>query len=259
MYARIAERSRIAPGAPVAAAVAALFVDENAGDTAGVAIPRPEVHLVARFGPSARGGLDVHAMGVRERVHRKRLRGGQWSVTARLRLGAAEAVLGARAAAIAGRVVPLDDLWGELATRRLVNRMGEARTAVDAAAILERAIGERLTAADRGPAPVILEAARRLTTASVEAVAAELRVSERHLRRLFHDTVGVSPKTFARLARFRRALRAARRSDRASWASIATQVGYYDQAHLITDFRRIAGATPPELLDELASVLAVGC
>jgi len=261
MYARAEDRSRIAPGAPADAALAALFVDEHARDTPGMAIPRPEVHLVARFGPAARGGLDVHAMGVRERVHRKRLRGGQWSVTARLRLGAHEAVLGAPASQLAGRIVAIDALWGDVATRRLVNRLGDARTAVDAAAVLERAIAERLASAERGltPAPLVTEAAERLKNGNVAAVAADLRVSERHLRRLFRDTVGVSPKTFARLARFRRALRAARQSARASWARIAAESGYYDQAHLIADFRLIAGATPQDLLGELQAALAVGC
>jgi transcriptional regulator GlxA family with amidase domain len=76
-------------------------------------------------------------------------------------------------------------------------------------------------------------------------------VSERHLRRLFRETVGVSPKTFARMSRFQRALQAARSDGRAGWASIAAAAGYYDQAHLIADFRVLAGVTPQALLREL--------
>ena len=67
----------------------------------------------------------------------------------------------------------------------------------------------------------------------------------------FHETVGLSPKAFANLTRFRRALDAARKSEHASWADIAAAVGYYDQAHLIAEFRTIAGVTPRELLGEL--------
>jgi len=261
MIVRDAERRPIEPGALAPAAIATLFVDRQAMDAPAVAIPRPEVQVVARFGPAARGGLDIHAMGVRERVHRKRLRSGQWSVTARLRLGTHQAVLGAPASQLTGRIVPLDELWGDVATRRLVNRLGEARAALDAAAILESAIAERVAVKrpDRTPLPLITEAAARLASAGVGAVAADLSVSERHLRRLFREAVGVGPKTFARLSRFGRAVAAARRSARANWAGIATDVGYYDQAHLIADFRAIAGATPQALLAELRTALSLGC
>ncbi len=233
--------------------VAALFVDERDHDLQGVSIPRPEIHLVVRFGPSTRRGLDVHALGARQSVHRKLIRSGQRTVTARLQLGTHEALLGVSASAIAGRIVALEDLWGDAASRRLFDRLGDAKSTVDAAAILERAIAERLAIADgrHARAQLALDAAARLTSAPVNAVAVELGVSERHLRRVFRDTVGVSPKTFARLARFHRALRAARADDHAGWASIAAAVGYYDQAHLIAEFREIAGVTPRALLDEL--------
>jgi AraC-like DNA-binding protein len=92
----------------------------------------------------------------------------------------------------------------------------------------------------------------------VFAVAAELGVSERHLRRVFRETVGVSPKAFARIARFHRALGAGRQDARAGWASIAAAAGYYDQAHLIAEFRAIAGVTPRVLVGEMRGAAAIG-
>lgn len=89
-------------------------------------------------------------------------------------------------------------------------------------------------------------------------MADELGVSERHLRRVFRETVGLGPKAFAKLARFRRALRAAREDDAAGWADIATAAGYYDQAHLIAEFRTIAGKTPRALLGELRTAPSMG-
>ena len=62
----------------------------------------------------------------------------------------------------------------------------------------------------RAHAQLALDAADRLTSANVNAVAVDLGVSERHLRRVFREAVGVSPKAFAKLTRFHRALRAAR-------------------------------------------------
>jgi AraC-like DNA-binding protein len=107
-------------------------------------------------------------------------------------------------------------------------------------------------------AQLALHAAERLTGDHVSAVAAALGVSERHLRRVFRETVGLSPKAFAKLTRFHRALRAAREDGHASWASIAAGAGYYDQAHLIAEFRAIAGVTPRALLAELREAPPIG-
>lgn len=260
MLASVVQPGRIAPSAATTSAVAALSVYECDRDGPGVSIPRPEIHLVARFGPSARGGLDVHAFGGRDKVHRKIIRAGQRSVTARLRLGMADAVLGLPATAMAARIVALEDLWGDAATRRLCDRLADARDPVRAARILESAIAERLAPADErsARAELALAAAHRLTSANVRAVADDLGVSERHLRRVFHETVGMSPKSFTKVTRFHRALRAARQDARASWASIAAVAGYYDQAHLIADFRAIAGVTPRALLGELGAAPSLG-
>jgi AraC-like DNA-binding protein len=252
MHVSVVRRARIEPSASTASAVAALFVHDCDRDGPGVSIPRPEIHLVARFGPSARGGLDVHAFGGRQSVHRKLIRNGQRSVTARLRLGVPDAVLGVPASAVAARVVALEDLWGDAAARQLCARLAEARDTVGAARVLESAIAERLANTDErhARAHLALAAADRLTNANVRAVADDLGVSERHLRRAFHETIGMSPKAFTRLTRFHRALRAGREGQ-ASWASIAALAGYYDQAHLIAEFRAIAGVTPRALLGEL--------
>jgi AraC-like DNA-binding protein len=215
-------------------------------------MPRPEVQLVVRFGPSTRSGIDIHAFGVRQSAHRKLIRAGQRTVTARLRLGAQQAVLGVPASEIAGRIVALEDLWDGAATRRLVEQLAQAPDTAAAAAILDRAIADRVTTAvDPAHLQLALTAADRLANASVSTVALGLGVSERHLRRVFHETVGLSPKAFARLARFHRALRAAREDGAASWTNIAAAAGYYDQAHLIAEFRAIAGVTPRALLGEL--------
>jgi len=265
VQASAAHRDRIVPSASTASALSALFTYDCDRDSPGVVIPRPEIQLVVRFGPSSRNGLDVHAFGARQRVHRKLIRRGQRSVTARLALGAPEAVLGVPASEMAGRIVALEDLWGDVAVRRLCARLADARDVAGAAAVLESAIAERVACANgkgRRPAraQLALAAAERLTrpSGSVYAVAGELGVSERHLRRVFRETVGVSPKAFARIARFHRALGAARNDARVGWAGIAAGAGYYDQAHLIAEFRAIAGVTPRGLVGEMRAAAAIG-
>lgn len=237
-----------------------MFVVECDRDRPVISIPRPEPQLVVRFGPFAIDGLDVYALGAGARVHRKDGGRGNRAVVARLPLGTAEVVLGTPASALADRIVPLDELWGTAAARRLADRLFDARDTADAAAILEAAITDRLAGVrgSSGRAQLALRAAARLPWTSVSVVAADLDVSERHLRRVFHETVGLSPKAFARLTRFDRALRAARRHGHATWASIAASAGYYDQAHLIAEFRAIAGAPPRAFLNELRGALSVG-
>ena len=173
MHVAVAHHDRIAPSARAASAVTALFVYACDHDVPRVSIPRAEAHLVVRFGPSVPNGVDVHAFGARQRVHRKVIRGGGRSVTARLRLGAHEAVLGVPASVIAVRIVALEDLWGDAATRRLLDRLARrARQLPLAAAILEgRAIAEPGSAFARTPrlrAQLALDAADKLTRASVE-------------------------------------------------------------------------------------------
>ncbi len=75
----------------------------------------------------------------------------------------------------------------------------------------------------------------------IERVAAELSLSRQHLARLFAHHVGISPKLFARVTRFRRALVLGRRN---GWAAVAAELDYFDQSHLIAEFREFAGITP---------------
>jgi AraC-like DNA-binding protein len=79
----------------------------------------------------------------------------------------------------------------------------------------------------------------------IHSLAAGLDVSVRHLSRAFTANLGVSPKRFARLARFQRIL-AQCRSGR-SWSEIAYVCGLTDQAHLVKEFQDIVGETPTQL------------
>jgi AraC-like DNA-binding protein len=256
LSARIASQRSLANSAPLSA----LFIDEFPEEARRLAMPRSEIHLVVRFGPSAVDGVDIHALGPRKAVHRKLVRGGQKSVTARLRLGSPVAVLGVQASELEGRIVPLSELWGDAEADRLRARLAEAPNGADAAVILGEAVSEHETHSHEvaAGAALALAAAERLPRTSVNAVATDLGVSERHLRRVFHEVVGLGPKTFAKLARFHRAIAAARRVARPQWASIAASAGYYDQPHLIAEFRAISGVTPAALLAELSSPFLFG-
>jgi transcriptional regulator GlxA family with amidase domain len=78
----------------------------------------------------------------------------------------------------------------------------------------------------------------------VDRVTGKIGMSQRRAAQLFHEQIGVSPKTFHRVRRFQRTLLRLRGVRQADWAELAVECGYYDQAHLSHDFRQIAGMTP---------------
>jgi AraC-like DNA-binding protein len=156
----------------------------------------------------------------------------------RFRPGGAGQLLGMPMEELTDRVVPAGDLGLKLLT--------ECGTLAE----VERA----LLGLERGSADALVDEAARLLGHSpdVGATAAILGVSMRNLERRFKARVGMSPKHFARIRRFQRVFPAI--EDGGEWAEAAAACGYYDQAHLIRDFRDFAGAPPSHLLgsDELA-------
>jgi AraC-like DNA-binding protein len=98
-------------------------------------------------------------------------------------------------------------------------------------------------AAGRRPDPIVIEAARRLSRQSVGALADDLAISERQLRRRFRTATGYGPKTFARVLRFSRFVDAIDRGG-TELARLALDAGYADQAHLTRETTRLAGLSP---------------
>jgi transcriptional regulator GlxA family with amidase domain len=82
---------------------------------------------------------------------------------------------------------------------------------------------------------------------SVAELARAADLSTRQLERRFHERVGFAPKLFARLVRFQRAL-SLLRAGGASLGEVAAACGYYDQPHLVRDFRRFAHESPARFL-----------
>lgn len=83
---------------------------------------------------------------------------------------------------------------------------------------------------------------------SIDALATQTGFTRRHLGNLFRHQVGLSPKALARVHRFRGALRLLDRADgRVPWPELAEKSGFYDQSHLINEFRRFTGFSPVEL------------
>jgi methylphosphotriester-DNA--protein-cysteine methyltransferase len=82
----------------------------------------------------------------------------------------------------------------------------------------------------------------------VGEVCARLGLSNRHLIKQFRSTVGLTPKSYGRIARFRNVIDACRGLDEVPWAAMEARFGYADQSHLIREFRRIGMLTPEQFI-----------
>jgi AraC-like DNA-binding protein len=75
---------------------------------------------------------------------------------------------------------------------------------------------------------------------SISGIAKYFQLSNRKLERLFHDQVGVSPKLYMRMTRFKHVYKLLQQS-RLNRAEISHVCGYFDQPHFNKDFRKFTG------------------
>lgn len=105
---------------------------------------------------------------------------------------------------------------------------------------------------------VVADIEQRRGQAKIEALAKRHFTTERQLERQFKFQIGVSPKEFIGLTRFRFALeRIQRDGHRRSLADIAWDCGYYDHAHLANDFKQYTGSSPSSfILSDFSKTIA---
>lgn len=81
-------------------------------------------------------------------------------------------------------------------------------------------------------------------TLSIKQWACKTNMSIRNFQRRFKEQVGVSPKLYAKIVRFDKVLKRKIMQPGESWSSVAYECGYFDQMHLIRDFKAFTGFTP---------------
>ncbi|MBU2662288.1 helix-turn-helix domain-containing protein [Actinoplanes bogorensis] len=255
-----------------ALAVPEIVSPPQAGSTV---VQIPDVATALAFRTTDAGRSDLFVVGPRTRGRYHPTRGVPVCVRLRLRPGVARALFGLPVSALVDRTVRLTDLWGA-AGARLTDTVSDAAPDTDLiVSLLSDALAARLASpvssagafpaspgafpASAGVFPagspggfpdgspgsetgLLAAAVRLLPTASrLSDAAAELGVSERHLRNLFARETGLSPKHFARITRLRRVLDQA---GTRQWSAVAGDTGFFDQAHMISDFRAFMGVTP---------------
>ena len=170
----------------------------------------------------------------------------------RFRPGMAGRFLKASPAEFTDVIVPLEEVWGR-AGRELAGRLEEAPSPEEWLGV----VTEQL------PEPVALNPVQRAIEALTEAhgnldlewLAGQANLSPRQFRRRCLEESGLTPKHLGRVLRFRRACALAA-SGAPDWAAVAAETGYFDQAHLIRDFRGFTGRTPMSVLSNTQAAVA---
>lgn len=219
------------------------------------ALPTGQMHVAVRIdGPAVRlyadaddevGEIvgDAVVAGARASYYVKDMSVPTRSIGVQLRPGAAEALFGVSAAMLQGRHVPLDELWGNDASR-LRERLHEASDIHAQLDALQSMLLARLRTV-RALHPAVAQALAQMDVDTDIANMVNIGgTSHRHFIARFRDATGLSPKRYARVLRFRKLLQAFANHPSRPWIDLALAAGYSDQSHCIREFREFAGVTP---------------
>jgi AraC-like DNA-binding protein len=159
--------------------------------------------------------------------------------------------------ALTDAVVSVEDLWGAEG-RRLVERLGATGPA-EAVLTLERFLIARARPIDPGLRSMAALAHGIVRSAGHLRVAREAEargLSPRQVERRFRRVTGLSPKRLAVISRFDAARRHLLAHPDDALSDVACRLGYFDYAHMSSDFSRFLGTTPHELRRAAAAMRA---
>ncbi|CAN5663429.1 helix-turn-helix domain-containing protein [soil metagenome] len=241
---------RSVPRPPLSDFVKLLWLFEKPSPSHGSerVLPTGTVELVINLGDSSAGGFEAIVAGPHSRFFVLDTSQPSSVIGAHFRPGGVSAFLDLPVDELRNLHVPLEALWGrraaELRERLLATAGVEERLALLERSLLAQldrrhsshaAIGHALAAFGRGP--------RRIAD-----VVDETGLSPRRFIRLFSDEVGLTPKVFCRVRRFQNTVALLHGVHEVDWAETAAACGYYDQSHMIHDFRDFAGLSPARYL-----------
>ena len=123
--------------------------------------------------------------------------------------------------------------------------------------VVTRFIEERIVALDTGVKNIIVGVRQLIfhdgNTRMQELLRSQF-LSQRQFERNFKHLTGFSPKHFSRIVRFERSIANAYANPSLSLTALALRSGYFDQAHMIRDYRQFAGKNPSAYFTEDHSI-----
>jgi AraC-like DNA-binding protein len=211
-------------------------------------LPYPSIHIAIEEGRSGIYGI------VRGKFTR-RIEGKGHVFGIKFKPGAFYPFLKSSVSALTDTIVPLAQIFGDAGTALERDILALPVAGEDALiAVAEHFLRARLPAEDDNVRIIgtiiarIIED-REITKVDqvVDALAVgDLRVSKRQIQRLFSLYVGVSPKWVIMRYRLHEAVERMTNGETVDLPRLALDLGYFDQAHFIKDFKAMVGRAPGE-------------
>jgi len=135
-------------------------------------------------------------------------------------------------------------------------QLQEAQTGLEMKTVVERFFMYKLDHSSLLPWEHALKSQLQCNV-SIESAASLACLSLRQYERRTKEIMGYSPKVFSRLIRFSNAYRLKERQPHLNWTYIAHTCGYFDQMHLIRDFKEFTGTLPGALAKQINNAPAL--
>jgi AraC-like DNA-binding protein len=204
-------------------------------------LPHPNIHMILEKGSSAVSGVHTHKFS-------RTLEGQSQVFGVKFRPGGFRPFFADPLSKLADRIIPANRIFGE------------AVEALEAAVLSSRSEDEKVEAAnaffrERVPeTDQTIELAGQLVDCilkepeikTVDDLVSRMGIGKRSLQRIFNEYVGVSPKWVIRRYRLHELIERLNSGHKLDWPQVALELGYFDQAHLINDFRSIVGYSPTQ-------------
>lgn len=188
--------------------------------------------------------LSSHITGAHDSAVQLRGTGALGSVVVKLTPWGAARLFRCDMQTLASRHTDLRDVVRPMLVERIEQQLAEAPGGEERVALVRRWLLDMLDS--RSGDMLVTWAFREIGTRGgamrTSELAAQLSMSERQLERRFMSWVGMSPKAVSRVVRLQRV--SAHFHSGLSWAEIAQETGFSDQAHLVREFRAMTGHTP---------------
>ena len=86
--------------------------------------------------------------------------------------------------------------------------------------------------------------------ADIDQLASRACLSRKQFERHFNEYIGISPKTYLKIIRFQYSIYCKQLNPTTKLSNIAYDSGYFDQSHMINEYRKLSGKTPKEFFSE---------
>jgi AraC-like DNA-binding protein len=204
-------------------------------------LPHPNIHLIFEKGTSVVSGVQTCKF--------SRVLEGQARVFGvKFRAGGFRPFLDRPVAKLADRIVPASRVFGKdlEPLETILLSSGKEDDKVQAADDFFRAHAPRPDPRVEMAGHLVERILREPEIKTVDDLANRAGMGKRRLQRIFNEYIGASPKWVIRRYRLHELVEKVNSGSQLDWSQVALELGYFDQAHLINDFKSIVGYSPAE-------------